>query len=374
VAYGVYLLLCFEVGSRLLLSFGPAFRRVRGRDDSTFRILWIRQHSSGSDFNYTFHVYHSSRGWALKPAINGMAVFDGKILNSNSKGLRGKTEYEYGRQAGKHRILALGDSFTFGDEVSDDETYAHNLERFLCDTEVLNLGVSGYGHDQMLLYLKQEGVKYQPDVVLVGFVQLDVPRNIFKFFGYAKPKFELHGNELRLTNVPILSPEEMRDREFYRLKMLDVGIMLYERLRWRFGFADRESRELTRAILDEIVATVRRAGAIPIFVYLPAGAEIMGRGEGIGPNERPLYNYCQERQLRCLFLSGLFQEAVRKGVKFNRQGHWQANGHAIVAQAIKEYLLDSGLIPRDCTHQIAVKDTPPLPLRTLRNQRSGERP
>ena len=52
----------------------------------------------------------------------------------------------------------LGDSFTFGEDVGDDETYSHHLEQLLPGTEVINLGVHGYGHDQMLIYLREEGI------------------------------------------------------------------------------------------------------------------------------------------------------------------------------------------------------------------------
>jgi hypothetical protein len=42
--------------------------------------------------------------------------------------------------------LILGDSFTFGDEVSDNETYSYYLQQMLPHTEVINMGVHGYGH------------------------------------------------------------------------------------------------------------------------------------------------------------------------------------------------------------------------------------
>jgi hypothetical protein len=68
-----------------------------------------------------------------------------------------------------------------GDSATHDKTYSYYLTRSLPDTEVLNLGVSGYGHDQMLLYLKEEGAKYHPDVVILGYVSLDAPRNLLSF-------------------------------------------------------------------------------------------------------------------------------------------------------------------------------------------------
>jgi hypothetical protein len=38
-------------------------------------------------------------------------------------------------------------------------------------TEVINMGVHGYGHDQMLILFGEEGVKYEPDIVILGFLR-----------------------------------------------------------------------------------------------------------------------------------------------------------------------------------------------------------
>jgi hypothetical protein len=203
-----------------------------------------------------------------------MAVFDGKSLNSNSKGLRGKTEYQYQRTPGKQRIAILGDSFTFGEEVSDDETYSHDLEATLPSTEVLNLGVQGYGQDQMLLYLKEEGIKYHPDIVILGFAYLDIYRNIESFFAYAKPKFKLAPGGLQLTNVPVPTPDKVLTEEPYRPKALDLMVILGEKLRWNLGKNEVEAREVTWLLLDQITAATRSIGALPVFVYLPVYEEI----------------------------------------------------------------------------------------------------
>jgi hypothetical protein len=171
VAYSAYLLLVLEVAFRVLLSINPIFNAIKGRDDeSSHRLAWIQRHRVPESFGsglYTFDVYDAVRGWAVKPNLRQFAVFGNKILNSNSKGIRGQVEYSYTRTAGIQRIVTLGDSYTFGDEVSDDETYSYYLERLLPQTEVLNLGVHGYGQDQMLLYMQHDGIKYQPDVVIL---------------------------------------------------------------------------------------------------------------------------------------------------------------------------------------------------------------
>ena len=112
----------------------------------------------------------------------------------------------------------LGDSFTFGEDVGDDETYSHHLEQLLPGTEVINLGVHGYGHDQMLIYLREEGVRYRPDVVILGFLTGDMERNVLSFRDYAKPRFVLDGGKLALRNSPVPPPAEMAAAEKWRSK------------------------------------------------------------------------------------------------------------------------------------------------------------
>ena len=48
------------------------------------------------------------------------------------------------------------------------------FQELLPQAEVINFGVHGYGHDQMLIFFKEEGVKYKPDVVILGFVYQDL--------------------------------------------------------------------------------------------------------------------------------------------------------------------------------------------------------
>jgi hypothetical protein len=285
-----------------------------------------------------------------------MRVLDGTILNSNSKGLRGRTEYDYRGAVGKKRIVVLGDSFTFGAEMSDEDTYSRLLESALPNTEVLNFGVQGYGHDQMLLYLKEEGVKYHPDIVIVGFAYLDIYRNIWSFFAYAKPKFELLSGGLRLTDVPVPTPDRVLAQEVYRPKALDLLVILRAKLRWVLGKNETEARDLTRALLKEIIATTRSIGAVPVFVYLPVYEEIEPLPKSSYPltamsppvtdREHYLRGICQERDIPCLFLRPRFEEEVKKGVDFNARGHWNTTAHRLAAQEIKDFLLRNKLIQR----------------------------
>ena len=335
-----------------MLSINLLRRRVTGFDDASYRLQWIKLHGEHKDWTGPFAVYDPTRGWALKSGIQDMRVFDGTILNTNSRGLRGKLEYNYERTPGKPRIVVLGDSFTFGAEVADDATYPDYLESHIPNSEVLNFGVQGYGHDQILLYLKEEGIKYHPDIVILGFTYIDIYRNIENFFAYAKPKFTLSPGGLQLSNVPVPTPERVLAEEPYRPKTFDILFILKEKLRWALGKNEAEAREVTGQLLDQIISTTRSIGAVPVFVYLPVNEEIAPLSQfGITTNspavddrEQYLSIICEKEKLPCLFLRPRFREEVQKGVDLHPRGHWNATAHSIAGEEIKNFLSRNGLI------------------------------
>ena len=60
----------------------------------------------------------------------------------------------------------MGDSFTFGTDADDGERFTDLLPA-LAELEVVNLGVAGYGTDQELRVLEIEGLRYDPDIVIL---------------------------------------------------------------------------------------------------------------------------------------------------------------------------------------------------------------
>ena len=100
-------------------------------------------------------------------------------------------------------ILAVGDSFTFGDEVSDGETWPAQLEH-ITGKPVLNGGVSGYGFDQTVLRAEQLARKYKPAAIVVSFIADDIRRTeMRRLWSADKPYFERAGDRLELRGVPV---------------------------------------------------------------------------------------------------------------------------------------------------------------------------
>ena len=101
---------------------------------------------------------------------------------TNSQGFRSKKDFSYPKKANSIRVLALGDSFTQGFEVRQEYTYSAILEKYLkskgLEAEVINTGVSGFSTAEELIFMENEGFKYNPDYVLVGFYANDYDDNL----------------------------------------------------------------------------------------------------------------------------------------------------------------------------------------------------
>lgn len=163
-------------------------------------------------------VYDPQLGWTNRPSVP----------DYNAAGMRADRDYALDPPDGVLRIALFGDSFTHGNEVTREQSWAAQLESLLnrrgIKAEVLNFGVGGYGIDQAYLRWQLQGRQYQPDIVLLGFVAVDVDRmvslywkfqpNVFITPGanpFTKPRFVLDGDTLRLINSPTVQPDHLPD-------------------------------------------------------------------------------------------------------------------------------------------------------------------
>ncbi len=96
----------------------------------------------------------------------------GTQATTNNLGLRGQPNVDLDTPYSGTRILCLGDSVTFGYAVTDDSAaYPAALERQLrgqgIDCQVLNAGFPRYRLQHLAIYLEQNIVQFDPDVVIV---------------------------------------------------------------------------------------------------------------------------------------------------------------------------------------------------------------
>lgn len=81
------------------------------------------------------------------------------------------------------RIVTLGDSFTFGENINTEDNYPSQLQNILNNScsrkiqfQVLNLGVMGYDFQYSVNRFRLRGVKYQPDLVIWHIIGDDFQR------------------------------------------------------------------------------------------------------------------------------------------------------------------------------------------------------
>lgn len=307
-----------------------------GFADAPWRLAWVQQHERGGGVAYPIDSVHPTRGWTLTPNLRDVEA-SGARVSSNSRGARGVREHAIPKPAGTRRVLVFGDSFSFGEEVGDDETFAAGIERRLPATDVVNLAVHGWAHDQMLIRLREDGAAYQPDVVLLGYAPWDDERNLLSFRDYAKPSFTLQDGRLELHGVPVPLPAEVLAREPWRSKLLDLAGLAVRRLRWRHGDLKEQRRTITDALLVAFAASARDAGARPVFVYLPAREDVASGTPS--PREGEVAALCRAHDVAFLSLRERLHRSLPPDAP-DRVAHWTAQQHDVAADEIATFLSD----------------------------------
>src|SRR6185436_12411086 len=106
-------------------------------------------------------------------------------VNTRRRGMRPLNSHGYrdlerpiAKPAGTRRVLSLGDSFAWGASVEFEDAYPQRLERGLVRRrherwEVVNLALPGMNTVDEAAQLVGEGMAYQPDVVVLGYVLND---------------------------------------------------------------------------------------------------------------------------------------------------------------------------------------------------------
>lgn len=307
-------------------------------------------------------------------------------VDINAHGLR-EREIPYEKPPGVQRVLVLGDSFVEATEVAVEDALPRRLETWLNarggpPVQALNAGVVGYGTAQEYLLLKTEGVRYQPDVVvLLFFSGNDVTDN-----GYAldfplvrplKPYFAIGANgELRavpfaLPDLGAEHPSALRQRlrrESLLLSKLDQDVLgrvprdpaYINAILAPYDSSPapevEEAWQVTEALLDATRDEAEAAGARFVLVNIPAPWEIdpvfwermrwyfelPGDGwELEGPNRR-LREIAARQGIALHDLRAEMAAAVAEGQPLYLQldGHWTRAGHDFAARRLAQ----SGLL------------------------------
>ena len=316
----------------------------------------------------------------------------------NSRGFRTR-EYDEIKGSNVSRVLALGDSFTYGG-VPTAEYWTNVLETGLADcraenVEVLRLGVPATGPPFQLRLWQIEGARLDADLVVLGFFvgndffdeqgrlpgwrgwldQLSTvsytmlaARNLSRLPGFnpspdtnlstgptsaqqSAGGFELPGAEERYRNR---GPRFTR-RRYLRIEADRMSLCLKNN-QWKLGFRfDRVKR-----FLHQMHTEVKATGARFVILIMPdeyqvndplmlAVAKFAGRSKedyDITAPQRRLTAFCSDRGIDCLDLLPAFRrEAQDRRLYLQRDTHWNRAGNRLAARELTAFLCESERSP-----------------------------
>jgi len=328
--------------------------------------------------------YSPVLGWTLAAGVG----------DTGTHGWRGPSVPRTKRD-GQFRIACLGDSTTFGYLCSWAEAWPHQLEVSLNQdadwtrshgiTEVLNLGVSGYGPDQSMLALKEYGLSYSPDIVIFhlclnDFADVAYDRNVTPGgFTRYKPSFVLKDGHLVPVRDRVPLPRDPEGHEYHpgdsahsarsshffqsalwqfvrkqahdlstgawRKDPLEVSQPQYWPINDAFRAKYAKTRPLVWAMIREMSRVANEAGAEFLVTLSPANMKFVSRPEDAPPWRvatflREYHDDADALGIPALdYAAEYFAEGGNKRFVIEQDGyHLNPQGNALVGQAAARWL------------------------------------
>lgn len=321
--------------------------------------------------------YDPSLGWRLAANWRGRHRhydFD-TSYSTNDQGFRAMSHGSDALDESATRYAVVGDSFSFGLGVGDDETFVHRLDvQAGAKARFLNYSVPGFSTDQQCLLIEQRVIYARPDVImLVVYLGNDLMDNTL---GYplqadrAKPYFVTGPDGLVLMHDPV--PLTIKPADQRQIKPADLVVgpiaprsgffprwLRSLELTQLFGLEsplpddlpDRMSRRVPQ-MLDLYTRIVERVGLlcerqdIELIIALLPGRSYVLRPESLSAKVQEYLRSEVMRShagssLRVIDLASALRSSTEPGHNawyFPYEGHLTPEGHRVVANLISNEL------------------------------------
>lgn len=275
--------------------------------------------------------------------------------------------------------MTVGDSFTFGQGVNDNETYSVKLQEMFKkshkNVEIINGGyASSFSPDSYFLFLKEKGLDLKPDLVIMGFFiwnditdlaetqwetvdEAGLPTKIRsrlrtvdkeRHLTFVKPK--------RRYSIPILSNSHFFQLVYsYKQSAFDKLLALFDKN------PNFDPEKEAMAIYDPCIfeddcfpkyqkewgKTMKVIGATKdlldqnnisfLVVLIPTKEQLSDPSLGLGVNER-LWQFLEAHNIDFLDLYDEFEKGKVSQLYYTQDSHWMAMGHQLAAEVIFDYL------------------------------------
>jgi SGNH hydrolase-like domain, acetyltransferase AlgX len=278
------------------------------------------------------------------------------------------------------KIVAIGDSFTFGHGVEGEDAYPRVLERLLdarlpAGVQVVNAGVPGRWVDEYYLELRERSLRLDPNLVVVGlFVGNDIDgedarTHVWKEVDEKGRPLKIDENDARIEEgyrvervrkarwtLPVIRDSHLAQLVFDAARAVRDEIEP-PRLKEAAVFAPDYSPETQTALarVEDLLLAMRDLsashGARLLIVLIPLREQIYPerrRGQEDLDWDKPqriLGEFLERSGIDWLDLRPALTAATSGApLYFETDSHWTPRGHAVAASAIAEHILAEGIL------------------------------
>jgi len=277
----------------------------------------------------------------LKP--NATGTFPGGVdatrtfaYRTNAQGLRDRNRAA--KAPGARRLLVMGDSYTFGYAVAEEEAYPQVTERLLNERghpgfEVVNAGIPDYNSRQERQLLSRLMPIYQPDAVVLSYVINDAEPST----ALPTPPDETyrHAHSWFLAELA-----EISNRHLFKRRVLDTHKDTVSGA-YLDGFAEdspkwRDSKQAIREMRD-----LCAAARIPLVILiLPDFTQDFDDRYGFRKIHDAVASWGRELDVPVFDLLTTFRGSDHQGLLVPWDGHPNAEGHRRIAEFLVARIAD----------------------------------
>jgi hypothetical protein len=288
---------------------------------------------------YNVHVEDKYLGWKPKAGSTGRHIY---LSNFDVEYVMDENGYRkiQNTENPDLSIYFFGDSFTFGQGVSNGDTFPDIIkDRYVTKrVNVYNAGVLGYGIVQMYQrFLNMEDRIKPGDLIVFTPLSQDIERNLKDFYmPYLLSFFYEKLEYYPAYDHGVVRSYKLKNNIFNFLKLLvlkapytgNVWTSIYKKF---IPDTTKEAIEIMNIVRER---TEARGGRFYLF-FLPNIEECL---QGRYTNDTAGFDYFD---IMRYFPS---QKKELDRIRFKYDKHWNVHGHEIAAKAIIETLRDKGLL------------------------------
>ena len=310
----------------LIISIGVgeiAMRRLyAGRPFSPGRVGEFKNRASRN-----FVADHLT-GWKMRPSHEFTWITEGvgHTYRSNTQGFR--AEADFTASDPRKKIVLVGDSYTFGAGADFQATFGSVLQQKSPGRVVYNLGMPGFGIDQVWMSVRHQALAFKPDLIVAGIVDADFDRSFEPYRapeGFNKPTFKLVDNRLVQRTIEPPAPFYLRFLNEHS-SIWAVSRRVPKWLGRRYPVGDYYG--LNQAMLAAMLEDCTRNSIPALFLYIPT------------KEFRPfpaLAGYMQRIGANYIDLT-LIRPTPPHSIYLEQDGHLSPEGHHYVAGLIDAWI------------------------------------